>query len=339
MRRATAILALTAVGALAQAIRKEAPNPESTSGAIQRRVAPPARITRFNASPTTIRPGQQATLTWATENPSGVTLEPLGSVAARGSLQVSPAATTTYKLTVHGPNDQVLTREVTVTIPGTAPATSNVPARQEVPRLADGRPDLSGVYTATGGPGARGGRGAAADGPQLKPGAEKYRVVRGPNDPGLTSDCMPLAGPQAFSVPYQFQIVEGTDHVAILNEYPGDFRIVPTGGGPHQADLDPTWVGDSIGRWEGDTLVVDTIGFNEKTEISGFKHSEALHVVERFTRPAYGTLQYEATLEDPNVWVKQWKVTRTFALRPDLAKIDEFVCETNEDYGKFFKKE
>jgi len=304
----------------------------------------PARITSFTVKPDAIEPGQSVMLVWATENPNSVTLDQgIGRVTPRGSRQLTPAATTTYTLTVTGPNQQVLTSEVTVKVAGTTPVSSAAPAAtgpKPVPKTVDGRPDLSGVYNSSfGGPGGRGRGGAAADGPVLKPGAEKYRVVRGPDDPGPTSDCMPLAGPQAFSVPYQFQIVQSAHHVAILNEYPGTFRIIPTDGGPHQADPDPTWMGDSIGHWEGDTLVVDSIAFNEKTEISGFKHSEALHLVERFSRPTYDSLHYEATLDDPNVFVKPWTLTRTFSLRPELAKIDEFVCETNQDYGKFFKKE
>jgi len=162
--------------------------------------------------------------------------------------------------------------------------------------------------------------------------------VRAANDAGLTSDCMPLAGPQAFNVPYQFEIVASAHHVAILYGYPGTFRAIPTDGGVHAPDPDPTWMGDSIGRWEGDTLVVDTVGFNDKTEINGYRHSEALHMVERFRRTDYNTLQYEATLEDPNVFVRPWKVTRAFALRPDLSKVDEFVCEHNPDYSKYFEK-
>ncbi|MBZ5575072.1 MAG: hypothetical protein LAP40_00765 [Acidobacteriia bacterium] len=304
----------------------------------------PARIESFTAKPESIQPGEAVMLIWSTENPSGVTVEPgLGRVTARGSRELKPAATTTYTLTVRGPNNQTLTKEVTVKVAGTTPVAATAApapaASQETPRL-NGKPDLSGVYGASlGGPGGRGGRGAAADGPALKPGAEKYRAVHGPDDPGLTADCKPLAGPQAFSVPYEFQIVQGAHSVAILNEYPGTFRIVPTDGATHPADPDPTWMGDSIGHWEGDTLVVDTVGFNDKTEISGFKHSEALHIVERFSRPTHDALQYEVTLDDPNVFVKAWKVTRSFALRPDLAKIDEFVCEANEDYGKYFKKE
>jgi hypothetical protein len=235
-------------------------------------------------------------------------------------------------------------KSIAVNVAGPAVAAAGAIApNKEIPKTADGKPDLSGVYDfgrAPAGAGGRGGRGGAppAGGPVLKAGAEKYRVVRGPNDSGGTSDCMPLAGPQAFGVPYQFQIVQSAHHVAILHEYPGTFRIIPTDGGPHPADPDPTWMGDSIGRWDGDTLVIDTVGFNDKTEINGFRHSEALHMIERFRRADYDTLQYEATLEDPNVFEKPWTVSRTFALRPDLAKVDEFVCENNRDYSKLFDK-
>lgn len=335
MRLIVSALVLVLLGA-AQSVRSEAPNPEATSGAIQRRVAPPARITHFEARPSSIQAGQQSVLVWATENPNGVTIEPgIGRVVPRGTRAVSPSATTTYTLTAQGANNQVITKELTVTVAGTTAVSAGAAAAEpaKVPRLANGKPDLSGVYDASAP------RGAGGPTPKLKPEAEKYRVVRGPNDPGLTSDCMPLAPPQSFNVPYQVQLVQGEHSLAILHGYPGTFRIVPTDGGAHPVDPDPTWMGDSIARWEGDTLVVDTIGFNDKTEISGFKHSESLHVVERFTRADFNTVQYEATIEDPNVFAEPWKITRRFALRPDLNKVDEFVCEHNEDYGKFFKKE
>jgi len=326
-------------GALAAQTRSEAPNPEATSGAIQRRAAIPVRITDFSVQPNSIQPGQQAVLTWATENPSGVTLEPgIGRVVARGTRAVSPSATTTYTLTARGPNNQVVTKELTVTVAGSTAVSAATTAAEplKAPRLANGKPDLSGVYDASGG----GGRGGPPQpSPKLKPGAEKYRVVRGPDDSGQYADCMPLAGPQAFSVPYQTQFVQSAHQLAILHEYPGTFRTIPTDGGPHPADPDPTWMGDSIGHWDDDTLVVDTVGFNDKTEIAGYRHSTALHIVERFTRSDYNTIQYEATLEDPNVFGEPWKITRRFSLRTDLSKVGEFVCEHNEDYSKYFKKE
>jgi hypothetical protein len=345
MRKTFAILlaaALAAAFASAQAPQSGVVS-AGAGNAYQRAGQLPARIMDFKAEPASIQPGQRVTLSWSLENPSGATIDPdLGRVTPVGVRELSPERTTTYTLTVRGPNNQVLTREVTVNVAGTTPAESKSAAanNKEVPRTAAGHPDLSGVYDFSGG--GRGGRGGnaapAAAAPELKPGAEKYKVVRPPNDAGLTSDCMPLAGPQAFNVPYQFELVASSHHVAILYGYPGTFRIIPTDGGVHPADPDPTWMGDSIGRWEGDTLVVDTVGFNDKTEISGYRHTEALHMVERFRRSDLNTLQYEATLEDPNVFVKPWTVARSFALRPDLSKVDEFVCEHNPDYSKYFEK-
>ncbi|HJT88806.1 MAG TPA: hypothetical protein VJ732_13145, partial [Bryobacteraceae bacterium] len=299
----------------------QAPQPgvvsAGTGNPYQRARQLPARITEFKAEPASIQPGQSVVLSWATEDPLGVTIEPdLGRVTARGRRQLSPLATTTYTLTVQGANGQKLTQSFTVNVAGTTPVASGAEteaAQKEVARTANGHPDLSGVYNFNyRPPGARAGaRGAsAAELPVLKPGAEKFKVVRGPDDVGKTADCMPLAGPQAFDEPYQFQIVESAHQVAILFGYPGTFRIIPTDGGVHPEDPDPTWMGDSIGHWEGDTLVIDSVGFNDKTEIEGYRHTEALHIVERFRRPSYDKLEYEATLEDPNVFAKPWTVKR-----------------------------
>jgi hypothetical protein len=302
----------------------------------------PARIMDFKAEPASIRAGQSVNLVWATENPTGVTIDPeIGPVTPRGNRAVTPAATTTYTLTVRGPNNQTLTRSLTVNVSGASAAAKPVtPAGQrEVPRMSNGKPDFSGVYNNSA-PGAGGARSAAATPtPVLKPGAEKFKVVRGPNDTGQYADCMPVAPPQAFSVPYQFQIVQSANHVIILHEYPGTFRIIPTNGATHPADPDPTWLGDSVGHWEGDTLVIDTVGFNDKTEIAGYRHTDALHLTERIRRPTFDLVEYEATLEDPSVFAQPWKITRSFGLRTDLAKIDEFVCEHNPDYNKFFSKQ
>ena len=300
----------------------------------------PARIVSFTATPASIKPGQAVNLSWLTENPSGVTIDPEpGRVTPRGSRQLKPAATTTYTLTARGPNNQVLTKTVTVTVEGTTAVNrADAAAKKAVPRMADGKPDFSGVYGAGGGGG--GGRGAAPGvaGPVLKAGAEKYRIQRAADDTGATANCMPLVPPQSWGVPYQFQILQGTSYVAIFHEYPGTFRIIPTDGAPHPDDPDPSWLGDSVGRWEGDTLVVDTIGFNDKTELQGYKHTESLHMVERFRRTDFDTIQYEVTIEDKNVFEKPYTLTRTFSLRPDLRRIDEFICENNRDYKPLFGK-
>jgi len=313
----------------------------------------PPRIVVFSAEPTTIRPGESATLRWAVENPGAMSINHgVGIVTPRGIREVKPTATTTYTLTVGAVNGPV-TKSVTVTVPGTAPVSDSGEdptgiLEQPAPRVAGGKPDLTGVYNfappagargAGAGRGARGAGGPAAGGPQLRPGAEKFRVVRGPDDTGATSDCLPLAPPNAFGVPYPFQIVQTPALVIILHEYPNTFRIIPTDGRKHPVDSDPKWLGDPVGRWEGDTFVVDSVGFNDKTEVQGFRHTEDLHIVERFRRPSYGTLEYEVTIEDPNVFAAPWMLPpRQFGLRPELTKIDEFVCENNRDYRQLFGK-
>jgi hypothetical protein len=242
-----------------------------------------------------------------------------------------------------------VTRSVTVTIPGTVavaaspsdPATGG--SNKPVPRTPEGKPDFTGVY----GYGQGGGRGApapAADGglpraPTLQPGAEKFKVVRGPNDTGQYATCMPPGVPQTFFVPYYFQIVQAPKHVVILHEYLHLYRVIPTDGSAHPPDPDPTWMGNSVGRWEGDTLIVDSIGFNDKTEINGYRHTEALHVVERFKRPDADTLNYEATIEDPNVFAGPWLISRAFPFLPEHDSVDEFVCENNRDYRDLFGEE
>jgi len=301
------------------------------------RGGPPARIVTFEARPASIKPGESAMLVWLVENPGAPAIEPgIGRVVPRGTQRVTPSATTTYTLT-----NGDLTRSVTVTVAGTKPVAATAaagPASKGITRTPEGKPDFSGVFAFGGGGGrgaARGG-GAAPAGPQLKPGAEKYRVQRGPLDTGRTSDCMPLPPPDAFGVPYQFQIIQNKDYLVIFHEYPGTFRIVPLDGEPHQVDPDPAWLGDSVGKWEGDTLVIDTIGYNDKTEISGYRHSEALHTVERLKRNEDG-IDYEITIEDPNVFVAPFTVSRTFRFNvPPMKRIFEFICENNRDYRPLF---
>jgi hypothetical protein len=292
------------------------------------RIAPPARIVSFKVQPESVRAGQPVSLIWATENPGGLTIAPgIGRVAARGTRLVNPTATTTYTLTVGGPNNTSLSQSVTVTVTGAAPAVSTA--------SSDSHPDFTGVYNFAGV------RGITP--PTLKPGAEKFKISRGGagdvrGNTTLGTDCVPLGIPQTFVTPYPFQIVQTPKYVLMIFEYPNTFRFIWTDGRPHPADPDPTWMGDAIGHWDGDTLVVDSVGFNDKTEVSGYMHTEAYHVVERYGRVEAG-LQYDVTVDDPNVFASPWTLpTRVLPARPDLERVDEFVCENKVDYGKYFEK-
>jgi len=292
------------------------------------RVVPPARIVSFTAQPASIQPGQPVTLIWATENPNAVTIEPgVGRVTARGSRQVYPTTSTSYTLNVTGPNNTTLNSSVKVTVSGTAAAPT---------QTSSAHPDLNGVY---GFAGVRN-----AEPPVLKPGAEKFKIVRGgPNDvrgnTTLGTDCEPLGVPQSFVTPYPFQIVQTPKLILMIFEYPNSIRWIPTDGRAHPVDPDPSWMGDSVAHWEGDTLVVDSVGFNDKTEVSGYMHTEGLHVVERYRRLENGSLEYNVTVEDPNVFARPWVLpARTLPFRPEAERVEEFVCETSKDYDKLFDK-
>jgi hypothetical protein len=336
MRIASAFILGFAVAATAFA-QAQQPQQQQAGRGGGRGAAPEPRIVTFEARPASIKAGESVVLVWATENPSGTTIDPdVGPVAARGTKQITPTATTTYTLSLrNGPS-----KTVTVTVAGPKPPNSassatNANAKKDA-RMPDGKPDLTGVYGFAGLP-------AGTPMPVVKPGGEKYRIVRGPNDvrgrTTLGTDCKPLGIPQSYITPYPFQIVQTAKMLVMIFEYPNTFRMIPLDGRPHPVDPDPTWMGNAVGRWEGDTLVVDTIGFNDKTEVHGFMHSENLHVVERFKRLDNGSLQYDVTVEDPEVFASPWTIpARTFALRPETEWVEEFVCESNVDYNKLFKQ-
>ena len=163
--------------------------------------------------------------------------------------------------------------------------------------------------------------------PVLKPGAEKYRIVEDPNDLGQGALCVPPGVPAATMQPYPLQIIQKPHLVVILYEAYNLFRIIPLDV-QHPADLDPTWMGNSVGHWEGNTLVVDVTGFNDKTEIADFHHTTAYHVVERYTRTSYDTVTYTATIDDPNVFAEPFVMGGPLHLHPEW-QIQEYVCEEN----------
>jgi len=146
----------------------------------------------------------------------------------------------------------------------------------------------------------------------------------GPEDLGLNVRCLlwATAGPPMLPGVYNnnVQLVQTRDAIAIVNEMIHDARIVPTDGRPHGTLR--RWMGDSRGRWEGATLVVDTINFSEKTDLRG--SAEHLHLVERFTRTDADTIEYRFTAEDPTTWTRAW--TAAFPLRKAKQPMYEYAC-------------
>jgi hypothetical protein len=235
---------------------------------------------------------------------------------------------------------------------GAAPANGARP----IPRAADGKPDLSGVWI-TGALQLLIGEEAASaiqkadaaagrtlpprEPPPYTPAAEarrqEYLARRGIDDP--MARCLLSGVPRITTRPLPFQIVQLPGQIILLYEAHHGFRIVPTDGRPHPDDAEPSYLGDSVAHWDGDTLVVDVTSFNDKTWLAGVGtiHSEKLHVTERYTRDSYETIRYDVTMEDPEVFTKPWHQHETFRLRPN-ERLREYECiENNEDLARFEK--
>ena len=131
---------------------------------------------------------------------------------------------------------------------------------------------------------------------------------------------------------FPFKIVQTADAVAILYEEFNHYRQIFTDGRGFPPEMNETWFGYSIGKWEGDTLVAETAGFNDKSWLDdpGHPHTEALRVTERFHRRDFGHMDIQITFNDPKAYTKPWTVTMPFDLYPDTELI-ESICENEKD--------
>jgi hypothetical protein len=197
-----------------------------------------------------------------------------------------------------------------------------------VPKLSDGHPDLSGIWNGFGGSG--------QDAPDMLPWAAKvvadHRAKGGAED--FEARCLPGGPPRAapyhtslFSTPkLVLMLFEGNTHM---------YRQFFVDGSGHPKDLKPTFYGDSRAHWDGDTLVVDTVSFFEKSwfDFAGTPHTKAMHLTEAFHRTDFGDMEMKVTIEDPGVFTKPWVINRTTTLETDF-EMTEYVCnENNQDPG------
>jgi hypothetical protein len=151
--------------------------------------------------------------------------------------------------------------------------------------------------------------------------------------------CLPPGGPRLYATPYPMEIIQQPEHKRIIMIFEGGthvWREIFMDGRqhPHSETIKgETWLGHSVGRWEGDTLVVDIVGFNEGTWIDyyGHPHTNQLHVIERFTRPNKGTLHYEATFDDPGAYTKPWSVAWDIPWEANN-ELQEYICQENNSF-------
>jgi len=214
-----------------------------------------------------------------------------------------------------------------------AQAPSKPDAPKPAPRHTNGRIDITGLWQG-GGP-----IGNIADGlPNgetipLLPEAKRVLESRQSKDDPQAS-CLPSGVPRI--APYPWRIVETPTHIFFLFEANiHSYRQIFMDGRPHPRDLDPTWYGHSVGRWDGDTLVVDTVGFNDRFwfDFKGHPHTERLHIVERYTRTSASTLVNEITIDDPGAYARPFTVRFIAELAPAGDELMEYICAENNQIG------
>lgn len=209
------------------------------------------------------------------------------------------------------------------------------------PRTADGKPDLSGVWESDSGYFTDLARDLKSGEVQMLPWAKALQAERESRDHAddPMARCMPPGVPRismsATSMPHPFKVVQLPKLVVLLYETSANqtFRQVFMDGRPLPVDPQPTWLGYSIGHWDGDTLVVETTGFNGREWVDtakGHPQTDAARVTERFSRPDYGHLQIVITIDDPKAYEKPWTAKVPIHLLPDTDLIETY-CESEKD--------
>jgi hypothetical protein len=243
---------------------------------------------------------------------------------------------------------------------GSGGAKYNAPALHKgqskpAPRSADGHVDFSGMwiekYAALGAD-------TVAVEPQGRPTADaavRYPTDAMPYQPWAaakarqlsdsgTADplihCEPYGVPRIWGGPHPARLIQLPGELVILYERDTAYRVIPTDGRPHPKDADPSWMGNSVASWQGDTLVVDTTDLIEKSWLGTGKnagegnatfHSDALHVIERISRPDFDHLAIQITNEDPKVFTKPWVFTWNMNLVPDETFYEDVTCSNEQD--------
>jgi hypothetical protein len=243
-----------------------------------------------------------------------------------------------------------------------AQASAQAPAQPPAPpfvgkpvvpaRMPDGHPNWTGFWVTPGGmlerdfgPSGVTGRNAGAnvrraptgDSNLKSPYKERFEATRAALDGGDAPDygalCIPYGMPRMMGMIYGMEILQTPKTVAITSEFQGTTRriLMNVKAHPPEEELTNTYAGHSIGHWEGDTMVVDTVGIRDDVTIDGTRpHSPMLRIVERFTQTSPGVLSDDMTIEDPDALIMPMKQTRTYHYRPDLT-LGEFVCDNNRN--------
>jgi len=248
---------------------------------------------------------------------------------------------TVRKATILGATALALVLGAPLTGPG--PASAQVAANKgeprPTPRLPDGTVDLSGngVWSL---PWIRDMGDVTVDGKEVPflPWTRAMYAYNNKTEQMYDPEgfCLPPGGPRSMATPYPAEIIQHRDRIIVLFEGGGHvWREIFMDGRQHPPadELNPTYFGHSVGRWEGDTLIIDTVGYNERSwiDFGGHMHTEKLHTVERITRPEYDRLHYEVTIEDPDAYAAPWTAAWDIPWH-EGQELAEYICQENNQF-------
>ena len=199
----------------------------------------------------------------------------------------------------------------------------------EIPKLTTGKPDMSGVWDIPYTPDMERAAGIAL--PYTAAGKHDWDTFDDAKF-DYTGHCLPAGLTRQMNTPMPMEIVQNRNKIAFLWEGFGGFLSVPTDGRPARR-IDPAWIGESVGHYEGDTLVIETANFNGRTRLDtrGHPHSKNLKVTQKFTRTSPTEIAYEVIIDDPEYYTEKWSNKRVFKLRPDWELMEYSCMENNLD--------
>lgn len=229
-----------------------------------------------------------------------------------------------------------------------APAGAQAPspaAGSQIPRMADGKPDFTGMWDNPKPPERNAGAATVFDKSKMapfKPGGEALFYEPRTGDPRHDEPrafCMPSGFPSAFLGPYPVQLIQTPQYLVMVTEFMRVTRLIPLDGRPHQKDIEPTFYGEPIGHWEGDTLVIDATNYKRWSLDDWYyqnpkeyrMHTDAFHTIERLRRTDLNTIAYEFTVDDPKIFTRPWSVEWQMKRHPEWEKtgLYEMVCNEN----------
>src|SRR5580658_2069285 len=231
--------------------------------------------------------------------------------------------------------------------------TQKAGAVSALPRTADGKPNFQGIWQVRGaaaydlqdhaaGQGIPAGKGIVEGGAipyQPSAAAKKQENFTNRKTADPLANCYMPGVPRIMYMEFPFQIFQTSEHLAITFQWSQVYRLIYLNGKPPLHEVVDSWMGDSRAHWDGDTLVVNVTGQNDKTwfDMAGNFHSEALNVTERYTMLDADTIQYEATIKDPKTFTKAWKISVPLVRQKSMARLMEYQCqaELEEANGAF----